>query len=185
MDKIKSVIAKDTPNVIATLPKAGVYQKLLVALDDGETNERVFQKSLALAQQFEAKLMLVHCVQPSLGLSESRTFATLGGYSALYSCDMLQLEQQAAEEARARLTRRLRSLSERASEVGISAEFDPRNGDPGQEICLAANYWQADLIVVGRRGRKGLSEMLLGSVSNYVLHNANCSVLVLQPSETP
>ncbi len=38
----------------------------------------------------------------------------------------------------------------------------------------------ADLIVVGRRGRSGLSELILGSASNYVLHHAPCSVLTLQ-----
>jgi len=36
------------------------------------------------------------------------------------------------------------------------------------------------LVVVGRRGHSGLSELFLGSVSNYVLHRAPCSVLTIQ-----
>ncbi|MFM7578374.1 MAG: universal stress protein, partial [Microcystaceae cyanobacterium] len=36
-----------------------------------------------------------------------------------------------------------------------------------------------DVIVVGHRGRWGLSEILLGSVSNYVFHHAHCPVLVV------
>ena len=49
-------------------------------------------------------------------------------------------------------------------------------------ICNAAISWQADLIIMGRRGRTGLSELFLGSVSNYVLHHAPCAVLVVQHS---
>jgi nucleotide-binding universal stress UspA family protein len=33
---------------------------------------------------------------------------------------------------------------------------------------------------MGRRGRTGLSELFLGSVSNYVTHHAPCSVLTLK-----
>ena len=35
-------------------------------------------------------------------------------------------------------------------------------------------------MVIGRRGHKNISEMFLGSVSNYVMHHAPCSVLVVQ-----
>ena len=44
----------------------------------------------------------------------------------------------------------------------------------------SSQNWEADLIVIGRRGHQGLSEILLGSVSNYVVHHAPCSVLVVQ-----
>jgi nucleotide-binding universal stress UspA family protein len=43
-----------------------------------------------------------------------------------------------------------------------------------------ARTWNADLIVIGRRGLRGLAEMFLGSVSNHVIHHAHCSVLVVQ-----
>ena len=46
-------------------------------------------------------------------------------------------------------------------------------------ICDIASAWNADLIVMGRHGRLGLEELLMGSVSNYVTHHAHCAVLVL------
>ena len=46
-----------------------------------------------------------------------------------------------------------------------------------------ANSWQADMIIVGNRGRSGLSEFFLGSVSNYVMHHAPCSVLVVHNAD--
>ncbi|MGL4622525.1 MAG: universal stress protein, partial [Chroococcidiopsis sp.] len=52
-------------------------------------------------------------------------------------------------------------------------------------ICDFALAWKADLIVTGRRGRRGLSEFFMGSVSNYVLHHASCSVLTVQSPVQP
>jgi nucleotide-binding universal stress UspA family protein len=39
---------------------------------------------------------------------------------------------------------------------------------------------EADLIIVGRKDRSGLEELLLGSVSSDVVHHAPCAVLVTQ-----
>lgn len=43
-----------------------------------------------------------------------------------------------------------------------------------------ARTWSADLILVGSRGLKGLKEMFLGSVGNYVTHHAPCSALIVR-----
>lgn len=53
-------------------------------------------------------------------------------------------------------------------------------GSPVQRIIASANGWKADMIVVGSHGRKGVSLMILGSVSLGVVSNANCSVVVIR-----
>ena len=53
-------------------------------------------------------------------------------------------------------------------------------GDPGRWVRDLAQSWEADLVVLGRRGLTGVAEMFLGSVSNYIVHHVNCSVLVVQ-----
>jgi nucleotide-binding universal stress UspA family protein len=53
------------------------------------------------------------------------------------------------------------------------------NGPAAKEIIDKAERWRADLIVVGSHGY-GFWGRLLGSVSNYVVHNAPCSVLVVR-----
>lgn len=52
-------------------------------------------------------------------------------------------------------------------------------GAPDQQVIEKAKEWKADLIVVGSHGR-GFWGRLLGSVSNGVVHHANCSVLVVR-----
>ena len=43
------------------------------------------------------------------------------------------------------------------------------------------HWYGADLIAIGSHGRRGLNELVLGSVSNYVLHHVSCSVLLIHP----
>jgi nucleotide-binding universal stress UspA family protein len=64
--------------------------------------------------------------------------------------------------------------------VGLSVRWTQHFGDAGVDICETATEWQADLIVIGRRGRTGLQEALLGSVSNHVMHHAPCTVMIVQ-----
>lgn len=53
------------------------------------------------------------------------------------------------------------------------------DGDAAREIISTAHRIGADLIVVGRRGLSGISELVLGSVSQKVLHHAPADVLTV------
>lgn len=67
----------------------------------------------------------------------------------------------------------------RLNEEGFDVESVVREGDPGSQICEAAEERDVDCIVVGRRGQSSASDPLLGSVSNYVLHHASRPVNVV------
>jgi nucleotide-binding universal stress UspA family protein len=60
-----------------------------------------------------------------------------------------------------------------------------REGVPGECILKTAIELDADLVVVGTRGRRGMSKMVFGSVAEQVLHHAQCPVLVARPKEHP
>ena len=51
-------------------------------------------------------------------------------------------------------------------------------GEPGAAICELADEVSAGAIVLGTRGRGGLTRALLGSVSDYVTRAAPCTVVV-------
>ena len=63
-----------------------------------------------------------------------------------------------------------------------SLEFssDVIQGSPAQTIVEEAERWGADLIVMGSRGLGAWSRLLLGSVSNSVVHHAKCSVEIIR-----
>ncbi len=54
-------------------------------------------------------------------------------------------------------------------------------GDPVEEIVAFAKTNDADLIIIGTHGAKGLEKILLGSVAERVLKRAHCPVLVMNP----
>lgn len=54
---------------------------------------------------------------------------------------------------------------------------------PGRLIVQLATEVEADLVVVGTHGKGGLARLLLGSVSQYVVNNAACAVLVARAKE--
>jgi len=55
-------------------------------------------------------------------------------------------------------------------------------GDPKSKILDTARDWDADLIVLGSHGRKGLQHFLMGSVSEAVARHAECSVEIVRIS---
>lgn len=58
-------------------------------------------------------------------------------------------------------------------------------GYPADVIIKEAKHIQADLIIIGSRGLRGINRFLLGSVSRKVVRHAPCSVLVVKPSKRP
>jgi nucleotide-binding universal stress UspA family protein len=73
-----------------------------------------------------------------------------------------------------------------AARLGID-DLDVRvlGGEPASAICGLASELGARAIVIGTRGRGGLSRALLGSVSDYVVRNAPCTVVVTRAHRTP
>ena len=57
-------------------------------------------------------------------------------------------------------------------------DTDVLRGEPGPRICQYATEMGASALVIGSRGRGGLKRALLGSVSDYVVRNAPCPVVV-------
>lgn len=66
------------------------------------------------------------------------------------------------------------------ADAGLSASSVALSGSPKQRIIEYAKEWRADLIVIGSHGRRGLSRLALGSVSEAVAMNAECTVEVIR-----
>ena len=70
-------------------------------------------------------------------------------------------------------------LTDAESRLGLDGiEVRVLGGDPASTICGLAAEMGAQAIVIGTRGRGGLTRALLGSVSDYVVRNAPCTVIV-------
>jgi nucleotide-binding universal stress UspA family protein len=150
------------------------YQKILAALDKSHRSDEVFHHASTLACQHNSQLLLLHCLTwpPANQDFGDRYNANLGRF--------MNLAQQQIDERRDATRHWMEGYVHDAHAMGLDVDWDWRIGNPGSHLCEVAKTWDADLLVVGRRGHQGIKEVLIGSVSNYVMHRAPCSVLVVQ-----
>ena len=98
-------------------------------------------------------------------------------YDAGGSLEATRQEQMTrAELLTARIAEQLRAS-------GLTTEAVVRRGDARSVIVDEAKEWDADLIVMGSHGHKGLKRWLLGSVSQSVVSHAPCSVEVIRQKQ--
>jgi nucleotide-binding universal stress UspA family protein len=155
-----------------------MFHRVLVAIDNSEDSAQVFNEALTLAKQNSANLMLLHVLSP-----EGEGYPTLPGIEMGMG---LGLQENIIKDYLAQLEifkkhgmEVLQSYAGKAIAEGVKIEIIQKLGGPGPTVCDMAHSWEADLIITGRRGRSHLSELILGSVSNYVLHHAPCSALIV------
>lgn len=160
-----------------------MFHRILVALDHSESAMSVFDQSLELAVTADAELLLLHVLSTDDqdAPDTPTTFPSMYYYPGL-SATSIQVYQQQWEQYKQAAMNILKAQTEEAQRAGVSVEATQKQGSPGETICEMAKTWEADLILLGSRGRAGFSEWLLGSVSNYVMHHAPCSVLVSRAS---
>ena len=154
-----------------------MIDKILVAVESSGKKNLVFDSALSLAKTSNATLMLLHVL--SENEANYPVLPTYAYYPMLNDRDYELYQEKLAEYKKWGIDF-LQSLAEKATEAGVKAEYSQLTGNPGRTICELADTWNADLILVGSRGLKGLKEMFLGSVSNYVTHHAPCSVLIVR-----
>jgi nucleotide-binding universal stress UspA family protein len=153
-----------------------MIHKILVATTSPEASHYVFDQALMLAKATSAQLGLLHITDPD------ETTEALPGY-----LDNLEPYLSGDEPDPCCYVGRFETLEPdrfgalvtKATVEGVSTECVHCFGDPERTISDFAEAWNADLIVVGRRGRSSMTEFFLGSVSNYTLHHAPCSVYVV------
>jgi nucleotide-binding universal stress UspA family protein len=110
---------------------------------------------------------------------ESYDFAGLGGATTLDPATVSAMQESAQNEATvvaeegAALAREAGFLAEARVEVGPT---------PWQEIVAVGDQLDADAIVIGSRGRTGLTKVLLGSVASAVAQHSGRSVLIVHPA---
>jgi nucleotide-binding universal stress UspA family protein len=136
-----------------------LFKTVLVAADGSETAARAVSTAAELVKVLGGTLHVVNAYRPD----PVRADKLPGEFS------------NAPSEPADLLLSDLRLAIENA---GVKAEYHAAKGDPAEAIVRIADRIEADLIVVGNKGMKGVRRVL-GSVPNSVAHQANCSVLIV------
>ena len=146
---------------------------IVVGIDFSETGDLAFDNALELANARENADIHVLFVEDEL--TTPRIPAAMSGESS-ESDEILSRVQK-------RATERLDVFVKRAQPRMKHIVAHVRRGGPAEHIVQLASHLEADMIVVGTHGRKGLQRLLLGSVAERVLRLARCPVFVVRPKD--
>jgi nucleotide-binding universal stress UspA family protein len=142
-----------------------MFKRIVWATDGSENADRALAVAKSLASEEGATLTIVHVVQ---------RIASGRGKGLTWYAD----EEQ--------VVARVKKLATELSDEGLSASVkivDDRGIQPAHDIADAAREAGADLIVMGTRGHSAIGGLLLGSVTQRLLHVAPCPVLAVPPAE--
>lgn len=135
--------------------------KILLATDGSKEAERASTSAINLVKSHHAELHVVF-VEPALPMIDQ--FADPG-------------PERTQPESRQLLDEQVKHIEEVG---GAVAEAHLRLGRPADQIIRVGEEIEADLIVLGSRGRGGVRRALMGSVADAVVRHAHCPVLVVR-----
>ena len=146
-------------------------QRILCPTDFTEFSRRALRHAIALARWKECELVVLHVLEPAIAIHASR-----GG--AAFPLDD---RHRRAEQA-------LGDFVAPAGVAGVPVRTVVQEGAEVDEILRLVRALGVDLLVMGTHGRGGFERLLLGSVTDTVLRNAVCPVMVvpsihLEPGE--
>lgn len=153
-----------------------MFSKILVPLDGSEHSLKALEEAVQIAKKFSGKITLIHVysVQPIMMPEPS----TVGSLSIPI---ITGAEVSTMIEATKKLGNKILDDGEqRIKTSGIRIEKMLAEGHAVEEIVRVANQGSFDLIVIGARGVSHMREMLLGSVTDGVIHHVRCPVLVMK-----
>lgn len=159
------------------------FNRILLAIDDSKYAENIRKQGLEIAKIHQAELMLFRCIpHPDIPVVNSVAYEMgLGIEEVTYN---YRQQQERLIQTTQDTLEQLKNECEIATNHQIKITYQYTIGEPGQSICEAAKAWPASMIIIGRKGHSALVEVLIGSVSNYVIHHAECAVLVISPPKS-
>lgn len=141
-----------------------MISKILIATDGSKHAYRAAEKAVSLAKQLgEVSVTLFH-VSPKIRSKASLIQANF---------DVRQLLEAEAHQA----VMQTECLFRRE---GVPYQLAAALGEPAEEIVRKADTEGYDIIVIGSRGLSKLQELVMGSVSSQVAHNALCPVMIVK-----
>jgi nucleotide-binding universal stress UspA family protein len=161
-DKLARTIK--TPLLVVKKEAAIDYRRVLVPVDFSENSKSAARMALKIAPG--AKIEFLHVFD--VILEEQMRSADIDD-NLLHDYHI-----EAEENARRDLNRFVEDIP-----GGRSISRKVTFGYPGHVICDRADSTKPDLIVLGKHGKSGFEELLLGSVSRHVLERSSCDVLIV------
>jgi nucleotide-binding universal stress UspA family protein len=157
-------VGRSTPSLF----QGSLFRRIVCALDLTEASPRTVNLAVALAEEEQARLTLVHVLEALPGSAGPPRYRALP--------EIVRLRREVFEEAEDRLHD---SVPPEAREVCAVSER-VEEGKPWRILLQVAEETNAELIVMGAHSQGALDRALFGSTVNQVVRHARCPVLVVR-----
>lgn len=149
-------------------------QKVLIALDYDPTAQKVAETGFSLAKNMGAKVILLHVISNPVYYS-SRVYDPIMGFTGYMALDPMQLESTDGLKKASQhfLDKSKHHLGDETIQTLV------KEGDFAESILKAAKDLHVDVIVMGSHSRRWLDEILMGSVTEKVLHHTSIPLFII------
>ena len=139
------------------------YSKIMVAVDGSNEAELAFKKAVNVAKRNQAELLLAHVI-------DTRAFQTVSSFDNVLAEQATDMAKQTLDDYEADAKKagveHIKVIEYGAPKVMIANQIPENN--------------QIDLIMLGATGLNAVERLFIGSVSEYVIRNADCDVLIVR-----
>ena len=140
------------------------YSKILVPVDGSNEARLAFEKAIEVAKRNRAQVLIAHII-------DTRVLQTPTGFEGNFNEEIQRQTENLFQEYR-----------QYAQEHDFNdIDFVLEYGSP--KVYISKNIpkdYQIDLIMMGATGLNAVERLFIGSVSEYVIRNASCDVLVVR-----
>jgi len=150
---------------------------IVVAVDKDKGSEEAFQLLLKVVRPEVDRVVLVHSVPGKVQEPDPNTSSVpVMEYYTYHQKPWQEIEEQYTKEIFAK-------YSGMAKGAGLNFTVEEVEGETRHALTKKATDVNADIIIVGNRGRSVVAGLMLGSVSEYLVHHAPCAVLIARRPE--
>ena len=141
-----------------------MFSKILIAVDGSEVSYRALHAALFLSEKLGSKITAIHVMEnvPPVYIESQKVLDEL-------------LEARKNESQKI-----LDECSLIATKKGITLTTNLLEGNPASTILEFSQSEKYDVIIIGSRGMGKFKELILGSVSNKVIHHSTCPILLIR-----
>jgi len=141
-------------------------KKVVIPIDFSSNMNKVIDYGVSIANVFKAKIVFLHVVDDFKGYDMLLVHPSFKSITN-------DLQQQAKKQMDDVVDKQSTQNNEASGHVAVGYATD--------EIISYAKKTEADLIIIGTHGNKGIERILMGSTASQVVKKAPCPVLVFNP----
>jgi len=148
-----------------------MYKRIMVAIDDSFATSKVLTAAIELAVQQGARLAICHAIDETI-FAQREAAIMLSSSVGQVTRNLKNSAQEFVDQA-----------AEMVRKAGVEFEtliVESELGHVADMLAQASAEWQADLLVVGTHGRRGVERFFVGSVAEKLVSKASTSLLLVR-----